>query len=133
MLRQQRMHLLHRLQHRPYRQRLPEPQRQVGANLFPDPRADAGVNAPVREDFHRVVGQVDIEQHARVVLGVPHLQRAEQRPGAFARGGAAPGQFPRHAGLDHHADFPAMVLFAGMHRHLQLVLGLGGERPARRR
>ncbi len=50
-----------------------------------DPRVDAAV----RDDLDRVIGQQQVDQHAVVVLGVPDAQLAEQRDRALARRGAA--------------------------------------------
>jgi hypothetical protein len=39
----------------------------------PKARIDAGVDAAIGQQFDGVIGEVDIQQHARVILGIPHF------------------------------------------------------------
>jgi hypothetical protein len=43
------------------------------------------MDAPVGHDFYRMIGQQHINQHAVVVLGVPHPQLREHLDGPLAR------------------------------------------------
>ena len=54
----------------------------------------------------RVLGEQQVDQHAVVVLGVPHAQLAEHRDRTFARRRVAPQVRQRQAGLDANRISP---------------------------
>ena len=75
--------------------------------------ADAAVEAAVGDDFDRVVGQQQIDQHAVIGFGVPDAQLAEQRDRPLPRMQPFPEIGQRQAGFDADADLAAVPGLTG--------------------
>src|SRR5215469_16060312 len=74
----------------------------------PHPARDAAIG----DDLHRVIRHEHVDQHAVVVLGVPHAELTEELQGARPRRKVAP-QFRQIESRFHdEADLPAMARFA---------------------
>ena len=91
--------------------------------------AHARVDAAVGDDLHIAVGQQEIDQHAVVVLGVPHAQRREHLDRAFPRRHTAQQLRQIERVLDREADLSGVRGFALADGLLDRVQQACRERP----
>src|SRR6185436_18122352 len=73
------------------------------ADFLPLRLLDPGADAAVGDDLDAMVDELHVDEHAAVVLGVPHAELAEQRLGSLAgrgpQGGEGQRSFDREAQL----------------------------------
>src|SRR6185436_1240989 len=67
-------------------------------------------DAAIGDDLHAPVGEQQVDEDARVLLGVPHSLLGEHLARALARAEVAPELGRRELGLDHEADLAAVAL-----------------------
>jgi len=100
-------------------------------DIAPFVRCHMAGEAPVGHDLYRVLGQQQVDQHAVVVLGVPHAVFAKQHDGAFARTRMPAQVTPGQAGFGDDADLARVLPFAGGHLRGEALQGLTRQRTAR--
>jgi hypothetical protein len=110
----------------------------VGQRL-PGCGLDRTRHAPVGHHLDGVLGQQQVDQHAIVVLGVPHAQLGEHHQRAFAHDaphGQVPAQVPPQvaggqARLDADAQLPGVPRLALGHAPAQALERVRRHQPAR--
>ena len=86
------------------------------------------MNAAVGDDFHIAVGKQQINQHAVVVLGIPHPKLRKYFDGARSGAHPAPQRCNIQRGFDREADLSSMSGFTIANRLLD-----GPQRARRKR
>ena len=89
--------------------------------------ADPFCNTAVGDDFHVAVGEQQINQHAVVVLRIPHPQQGKNIDGALPRGDPMPQRRRRQSALDDNSNLSRMALFRTFDRGFY-----GGQRRGRK-
>lgn len=101
-----------------------------GAQLVPRRGWHARCKAAVCNDFHGMVGDIEIKQHAAVGFRIPDVEFTEDMLGTLTRRDAAPYLRKRQAAFDDDAQLALVAMFARLDGVLDPVkLGIGKERP----
>ncbi len=91
------------------------------ADRLPFARVDETVDAAIGDDLDVAIGEQHVDQHAGVLLGIPHAQQAEHFERALARRELAQHAQRRQRALDREAHLAAMRALARRDRMLDVA------------